>query len=256
MRFIFLLTPGLWHDLRDALRFLTRLPIPGKGAGRDLNEALGAFPLAGAVIGLILVAIDIVLAFIHVPPLGRDALVVAAWCWLTGGMHLDGLMTVGDALFVPRMAEGFEYARGEERSPYGVTGALLDLLLKFALLSALQGGIRIEALIVAPMLGRWSLVLAATLFPPAGAEIIGMRRINPLRVATAAGTTLALAPLAGINGMVALILCSVATWRLGRILSARLPDRTGAIYGALVEVSEVIMLLVCTLGVTGLWSSF
>jgi cobalamin synthase len=98
------------------------------------------------------------------------------------------------------------------------------------------------------------LVLAAMLFPPSGVEIIGVRRINPLRVVTAAGTTLALAPLAGVNGLVALLLCSVVTWRLGRVLALRLPEHTGAIYGALVEVSEVIMLLVCALGVTGFWS--
>lgn len=191
MRFLLLLVPGLWRDLRDAARFLTRLPIPGTPGGRDIQRAFGAFPLAGALIGVFLVALDWTLASLHLPPLGRDVLLVAALALLTGGTHLEGLMTVGDHLLAPRVPEAprFAYPRDDASNQFGVVAVLCVLLLKVAALSALQGTARLEALIAAPLLGRWVLVLVASLFPPPDLEAVGIRSAAPLALLTAAGVT-------------------------------------------------------------------
>jgi adenosylcobinamide-GDP ribazoletransferase len=253
MRFLLVLTPRLWRDLRDALHFLTRLPIPGPVSGRNLREALGAFPLAGAVLGAVLAILDLLLGVLHLPLPVRSALVVAAWCWLTDAMHLEGLMRTVDLLRPAAGREASEQTMRVAGRPSMVT-AFLVLLLKVLLLSSLGGVLRVQALVLAPLLGRWSLVLAAALFSSTDLAVLGVRRVNPLRVAEAAAITLMLVSFAGPCGMIALIICSALVWRAGRILVPRLGDHQGDLYGALVELAEVAALLVCALGVTGLWA--
>jgi adenosylcobinamide-GDP ribazoletransferase len=86
------------RNLIFAIQFLTRLPVPMRGAtGPDALAASAKwFPLVGLLIGAA-VAGGLWLGTCIDPWL--DALLaLAAWAWITGALHLDGLSDLADAL--------------------------------------------------------------------------------------------------------------------------------------------------------------
>ena len=175
---------------------------------------------------------------------------------LTGGLHLDGLMDSCDGLFGGYTRERrLEIMRDAHLGSFGVLGGGAVLLLKFGLLLSLPDATRGAALLLAPAFGRWTLVLAAVLFPPARPDGLGAAfraALSPRRVVTAALSVLVLASFAGAIGLLALVICSIGVWRLGRWIAAALGGLTGDSYGALAELTEALALLVFALGVGGL----
>ena len=243
---------GLRRDLLQALRFLTRFPIPGPPDLRGPGDAMGAFPLAGLVLGLSFALLDKLAAVAGLGTGGRDALLVVAWVVATGGLHLDGLMDSCDGLFGGRDPEHrMAIMRDTHLGSFGVLGGVCVLLLKFGLLGSLGSASRFDALLLAPVCGRWSLVLAAALFPPARPGGFGATfraGVTPKRVATALATTAGIAAAIGPAGIVALLACCIGTWRMGKAILARIPGLTGDSYGAIAELNEVLVLLVLALG--------
>jgi adenosylcobinamide-GDP ribazoletransferase len=96
------------------------------------------------------------------------------------------------------------------------------------------------------MLGRWALVLAAALFPPARPDGLGAafrRGLTPGRLIVAAGSGLAIAALVGgCAGIVAWLACSLVAWLAGRAVLRKIPGLTGDTYGALAELTEIAAL--------------
>lgn len=86
------------RSLIFAIQFLTRLPLPMRGAsGPDaLAAAAKWFPLAGLIVGAAVVGGLLLGARID-PWLGA-LFALAAWVWITGGLHLDGLSDLADGL--------------------------------------------------------------------------------------------------------------------------------------------------------------
>lgn len=244
------LTPTAWRDLLDALRFLTLLPVPGRHTESGPAAAIGAFPLAGLLLGLLLVCLDTLLGRAGLPLSGRDTLLVVALVLLTGAMQLDGLMAVCDGLFGGHTPEERRARmRAVRAGGFGMLGGACVLLLKVGLLGALHGTDRVTALFIMPMLGRWSLVLAAALFPPprpAGLRI-AVEGLAPRRIARAFGTCLLVSFAVGSSGLLALSVSCAGVWLLGRAIRRRIPEATGDLYGALCELNEVLALLVLAL---------
>src|SRR5689334_20284333 len=91
--------------LREAFQFLTIAPI---GAARpvsaeELTRSRAYFPLVGACLGAAAAALDLSARLVLPPPVAA-ALVLALLAFLSGGLHLDGLMDACDGLFVWRSA--------------------------------------------------------------------------------------------------------------------------------------------------------
>ncbi|MDP1680572.1 MAG: adenosylcobinamide-GDP ribazoletransferase [Burkholderiales bacterium] len=86
------------RNLIFALKFLTRLPLPGSSpAGPDtLAAAAKWFPLVGLVIGALLAAAHTLGT--RVDPWLGALLATILWIAITGGLHLDGLADLADAL--------------------------------------------------------------------------------------------------------------------------------------------------------------
>lgn len=86
------------RSLIFAIQFLTRLPLPVRGAsGPDaLATAAKWFPLVGLIVGAAVAAALALGARID-PWLGA-LFALAAWVWITGGLHLDGLSDLADGL--------------------------------------------------------------------------------------------------------------------------------------------------------------
>jgi len=86
------------RNLIFALQFLTRLPLPQRSDHSPDALAASAkwFPLAGLIIGALLSASLALGAWIN-PWLGA-LFAIACWIGITGGIHLDGLCDLADAL--------------------------------------------------------------------------------------------------------------------------------------------------------------
>jgi len=98
--------------MRAALQFLTILPVPAP-AGKP-GEAAWAFPIVGALIGLVCAAI--------LPLKLGPVLALIALAGLTGGLHEDGLADVCDAIRKYRTREQMRQILKDSR--IGAHGAL------------------------------------------------------------------------------------------------------------------------------------
>lgn len=237
-----------------ALHFLTTLPLPGAHRLRDEDwgRATAWYPAAGLVIGGLLVALDWGLG--HLWPVGlSSALTLAAWVGLTGALHLDGWIDCCDGLLAPVPPERrLEILRDVHTGAFGVVGAALMLLVKYAALAALPATVRLPGLIVAPVLGRWVLTMAVLLYPYARpGEGLGKKARTGVGGAQGAVATAVLVAALGLAGwlglgwaaailpvVVGLVALATAQWVRGRI-----GGLTGDAYGALCELAEVACLL-------------
>ena len=240
-------------SLLAAVAFLTILPLPGRWQVKSCHLARSTpwFPVVGVVIGGVLAALDWGLGLVLVEP-ARDALVVLAAVALTGALHLDGLMDTCDGAFAATTPERrLEIMRDSHVGSFGVAGAGLMLLGKYAALASLGDLSRSSALVAMALLGRWAMSLAVVAFPAGRSE--GLGRLvkdgaRPTDLALAAGLAL-LAALASLQLAGALLWVGVTlvTWFAGRALVDRLGGLTGDSYGALGELAELAALALAPL---------
>lgn len=239
------------NDLRLALGFLTRLPVRATDHGSAaIGRSLAWYPLAGALLGALLAAAVGLLALgLPAAPAVSAALAVALWVWLSGGLHLDGLADTADAA-----AAGGDRSRRlaimqDPRSgPAGVVAVVLVLLAKYAALaSLLEAGSAASALLVAPIIGR-ALVVAAFLTTPyvraggLGDALAHQHSRSACRAALGL-TLLAILALGSTAGVLSLLFAGTCfgLWRRWNL--RRLGGFTGDPAGALVEMSEVLVLI-------------
>lgn len=91
--------PGQWwREIRVALSFFTRLPL--KAPAGPVAEAARAFPVAGAVIGLIGSLVYLLAVQVGLSGLLAALLAVAATVIAGGALHEDGLADFADMLGV------------------------------------------------------------------------------------------------------------------------------------------------------------
>ena len=166
---------------------------------------------------------------------------------VSGALHADGLMDTCDAVFGHATPERrLEIMRDPHTGAFGVAGLVSVVALKIAALASLPPPTRLGLIVLAPCLGRWSIVLVTTLFPYGRPTGLG----SPLKAA-ASPKVLALASLApavacvvvGPLGMVAGVLAFAVAIGLGRWLMTLLPGLTGDCYGATCEVIETVVWL-------------
>jgi len=224
---------------------LTRLPVP-PGEYR-LQETVGWLPVVGLVLGGILAVVDLGLRALAIDPLVVSTVLVVLLLALSGALHADGLMDTCDAVFGHASPERrLEIMRDPRAGAFGVVGLVCVVALKIAAVAALPAAIRPQLLLLAPVLGRWSIVLLARVYPYGRASGLGA----PLKqAATSRALVLAsLVPLAGCAafgpvGIVCGLLAAIVALGLGRWLMGLLPGLTGDCYGAACEVVEATVWL-------------
>ncbi|HSH82045.1 MAG TPA: adenosylcobinamide-GDP ribazoletransferase [Herpetosiphonaceae bacterium] len=249
-------------SLAVAFGFLTVLPVPANTwtSAKPLGRAFTWFPLVGLVLGGILALAALGLVAL-LPESVVAALLLALGVLLTGGLHLDGLMDTCDGVFCLRSPEErLTIMRDSHAGAFGVLGAVCLLLMKFTALGALLAGDRqllFGGLLIAPMLSRWAMVLAAVCFPYGRTgETLGSsfhRTVEPMQLATAtvgAGMLTVLLGLAlhlGFRGLAAFAGAAVLTYLVAHFALSRIPGLTGDVYGAINEIVEAMALVVFTL---------
>ena len=183
----------------------------------------------------------------QVPLLAQVCLVLATGLLLTGGLHMDGAMDTADGL-----AAGERLLEAMQDSRVGASGAqalAVLLLLKGGALAALQGAAPL-ALVWAALWGRMAPLLAVAWFPYLHSRgSAGFHRRNwagllpearPGLLAVGALLVISLWRGWSTIGLVGALPALVVPRWLGR----RLGGHSGDSYGACVEWTEVLALLI------------
>ena len=245
------------RGLLSAISFMTILPVAPRHASPGLVSARAWFPVVGLILGGILAATDLLLKtgydFIAqdtgpIPPVLSAVILTVGIVAFTRALHLDGLMDCCDALFGGFSRERrLEILRDHHVGAFAVAGAVSLLFLKVAAIMSLPQGDRIWILILFPCLSRWAATLAMEMFPYARDRGIGspfFRSGQRWHIALALTITfLAAFVLAGPVGLGLLAVACVAAWSLGKWSLKQLGGLTGDVYGAIIEVTEVSVLL-------------
>ena len=238
------------------LALLTVLPITRRRI--DLASAgFGLFPVVGLLLGAILLGVDY-LAGLLVPPTASSALVVVGLAALTGALHLDGLADTADGLFGGRdRRERLAIMRDPRNGAFGFVAIASVLLLKWAALIPLEGGLRTGSLLLVPALARWSVLPSMTLFPAAKSGGMGFAVQSAARwpqavlgCVVSAGLSLAIFWPAGLA---LLALALVVALSLGAYATSRLGGVTGDVFGCTIEVSEAALFLLAATSVSHPW---
>jgi adenosylcobinamide-GDP ribazoletransferase len=177
----------------------------------------------------------------RVPLVAQVALVLALGLWLSGGLHMDGVMDSADGLAAgDRCLEAMADSRV---GASGVQALVLVLLLRAAAL-ALLGAAAPMALVWAAVCARVAPLPAMAWFPylrPGGSA--AFHRAHGAALAVELRPTLLLLPglllLLPWQGLVALVPALLVPVALGR----RLGGHSGDTYGACVEWTESLGLL-------------
>lgn len=237
------------QDFFTALQFLTRLQFVTQTtwSPESFGRSVKYFPVVGAVIGIILAVIAHISAP-YVPPAVLAAGLIALEIMLTGGLHGDGLMDTADGIFSGRSQERMlEIMKDSRTGANGVMAFCLVALMKWSLLMELAAPTRTAALLIMPVISRFAMVAGITLFPYARPEGIGKA------FAQYAGKKAFV--FAGVMTVMAVAVCGLAAWiSLGAVLlfvlifgsyvKKLLGGLTGDVYGAITEISNLVILAV------------
>ena len=250
------------RNLRAAISFLTRIPVPVSG---EANQAAAVpwFPVVGAFIGL---AVGGAMAgLVHlVPSLVAAALAVLLGVMVTGAFHEDGLADVADAFaggWTP--AQRLELLKDPLHGTYGVAAMCGSIVLRIACVASLGASpaVAFAAVLAAHTLGRSGAVLLMATVPPARTDGLGAQAARSLRGAHA---------VLGLLGGVGIVALATGWWVgpfvlamivgigvLGRMAMSKISGISGDVLGAAEQVVECLVLVVATGLATrsGLWWS-
>ena len=234
-----------------ALGFLTSIPV-GKRAmeGKSLAGSAVYFPLVGLLIGFILAGVDYGLGRV-LPNLLTSAITVTALVLLTGALHFEGFVDACDGLFGGHTRERrLEIMRTKNVGAYAVAGGVLLLILKFAAIASLSHeSTRFWVIVMFPMLSRWGMTLALSVFPYAREQGLGTAfrgiKLNYIVVAGAIALIAAVI-FVGLSGIILFAIATIIAILTGLWVTKLLGGLTGDIYGAINELSEVIILIAAT----------
>ncbi|MCU0495140.1 MAG: adenosylcobinamide-GDP ribazoletransferase [Chloroflexaceae bacterium] len=236
---------GPFAPLGEALRFLTILPMIGLPpmTERSVVQAIPWFPLAGLVIGALLLPVGWLGGW-GWGALVQAALVVVVWGVVTGGLHLDGLSDTFDAAMSWRPRERkLEIMKDSRIGAMGALAIVALLLLKVGFLAS-AGAAWWQAVLLAPVLGRWADIYGIFNFPAAREGGLGRTFSEQVQQRDFYMTTVAALALAFLigqwHGLVALLLVWGAAHLLGMWWTRSFGGLTGDTYGALCEIGEVI----------------
>jgi adenosylcobinamide-GDP ribazoletransferase len=250
--------PGMFSnivgDIRTSALFSTRLPLgrPALVESAAISRASWAWPLAGALVGLIGAGVYWATAIAGVPTLAAAGLAVTATLLATGCLHEDGLADTAD---------GFGGASSRERKlvimsdsrigAYGACALLMSLLLRVATIASLGDPLLVvPILIAAHAAARASMPVLMRLVPPARSDGLsadaGRPSLPAVMAAMALGTIALALGLGIIPGLLALALVACATASMAWLCTRQIGGQTGDVLGALEQVSEILILLVAS----------
>lgn len=236
------------------LQFLSRIKIVNQTewTAESFGKSVKFFPLIGAIIGLVLAGLAFILCYflpkygIIIPEHLRSLLLIIMWIIITGALHCDGFMDTMDGLFSGRNRDRMlEIMKDSRVGANGVTAFIILILLKWSILLDMSPERLYMALYAAPLIARMGMVMGITLFPYARPEGIGKafaQYANKQTYSIALMFTIVLLYIctnqvyiiAALSLLIAGCFCQYVKNRLGGL--------TGDVYGAVTEITEMIVI--------------
>ena len=237
-------------DITLATAMLTRVPMPHSDGAMTagLARAQRAFPLVGAVIGLMVGLADRALLALGLPPLAASALALGAGAALTGALHEDGLADVGDGFGGGRdRAAKLSIMRDSRLGTYGALVLLVGFSARWSALASLPAVAIIPGLVVAHTLGRAVIPVLASIMPFARDDGLGKSAGRPEKAsaitAVAIGMVVAVVCLPMPTALLAIAATVAATAALALLAWRQIGGVTGDVFGAAEQVAEAAVLL-------------
>jgi adenosylcobinamide-GDP ribazoletransferase len=237
-------------DISLAVGLLTRLPMPHpvSATPESMARAQRAFPLVGAMIGLVIGVVDRCLLALGVPSLAAAALVLGASAALTGALHEDGLADVGDGFGGGRdRAAKLSIMRDSRLGTYGMIVLLVGFFVKASALASLPLASIIPALIAAHALGRAVIPVLAANMPFARDDGLGKSAGRPdiasAITAVVIGVVVALSCLTGTQAVLALLVAIAGAAAIAVLAWRQIGGVTGDVFGAAEQVVEAAVLV-------------
>ncbi|MCL6264205.1 adenosylcobinamide-GDP ribazoletransferase [Craterilacuibacter sp. RT1T] len=232
-----------------AVQFLTRLPTPQLKHFDPawLADAARWFAVVGLLVGA-LIALPL-FALGQIEPWLAALAALLLWVWVTGGLHLDGLADLADALGAAHSSPQrfMEVMKDPHVGSFGVIVLVCQLAAKLVLLMLVARAGLWAALLLVPAWARLFAVAWSATLPPLAAgsgERFAWRSHWP-------SFFLAAAALAGLSAWLspALLAAPLAGLLWWAYLKNKLGGMSGDCLGAGIEVSETL-LLVLLIGAT------
>lgn len=256
-----------WSRLTAAIGFYTCIPLPSSWT-LDFQQVARFAPLVGLFIGGLLGLMDQILVVAGLSVLARSALVVVVWIGVTGGLHLDGAMDTADGLAVTDSQRRLEVMADSATGAFGAMTAAVLVVLKTSTLADLDHW-RWLFLPLTCGWGRWAQQIAIVRYPylkPTGkgafhkAALPSLWYTLPSLLLLLGFSSLqllfqqpaffsfplvffppALVLITGLGGISLALL--VPAW-----FNYKLGGHTGDTYGAVVEWTEALFLVLCAIG--------
>ena len=239
-----------------ALQFLTRIPMPDIGIlnNAQVGRSLLWYPVVGGFIGSLLWLLQLLLQLL-LPDLWavQAGLLLLVWCLVTGGLHLDGLADSADAWAggLGDRERTLALMQDPTCGPAAVMVLVLLLLVKFSALTTLIANAP-SGLLLAPLVARAMLLLLflTTDYVRSGGIGALLAQYFPRQLALYQLLLLALllVLIGGVMGLL-ILLCSLLLFcGLRWLMCRRLGGTTGDTAGAVVELSEAMVLLALLVG--------
>lgn len=233
------------ETLAGAIRFFTRLPLPGAlgHSGVALHKAIRYFPLAGAIVGALGAAV-FAICMLFWPKTLAVLAAIATIIYLTGAIHEDGW---GD------MVDGFGGGWDKQRildimkdsrvGSFGVVATVIMLLARFLSLVELDISLIPAALIAGHAFSR----LCATGILATMDYVRDQGKAKPFdnhlgvggMLCAGLAAFLPLGPLPLAQAIPAIIAALLATLWLARLFKSRIGGYTGDCLGATQQLAEV-----------------
>jgi adenosylcobinamide-GDP ribazoletransferase len=257
-----------FQSIQTAFGLLSRIPLGGGASPPGAyGRAVAYFPLVGLVMGA-LGGMAAWLLSSFLPPWPAAIGLMALFALLTGGLHLDGLADTADGLGGGRgdRSRILRIMRDSRLGSFGAVALVIVMLGKISGFAALIGDSAVDGgvggpggghvfwgLVLMACAGRWCGVLLIRVFPYARARGLGRRFRDEsgsrefLLASATLGVALLMAGQGGpgtsiVSSIMASIAAAVSALLIGVWAYSRIGGLTGDVYGAGIEVAELVFL--------------
>jgi adenosylcobinamide-GDP ribazoletransferase len=241
----------LMRNLRAAIAFLTRIPVPISGTP-SMTAAVPWFPAVGAAVGVAVGGSAAVLLHL-VPPLVAAGLAVLLGILLTGAFHEDGLADIADAFaggWTPE--ERMRILHDQLHGSYGVAALCGSIVIRVACIASFgpSPAVAFASVVAAHALGRVGAVALMAAMPAARPDGLGAeytRSLPPVTAAIGEASGVAIAALAVGWWVGPFVLATVTgAGAVAWLAMRKLGGITGDVLGAAEQVIECLVLVVAT----------
>ncbi len=240
------------HDILAAFSLLTRLPVPvdHARAGTRAGIAVWAYPLVGAVVGMLGAASGYLALWLGVNPAMAAILAIAVAALITGALHEDGIADCADGLgggYTP--ARRLEIMKDSRVGAFGVTALILVLGARWSGTEALLPQTTLPVFAAIGAASRLPMVLAMVAMPLAQsggmAASVGKPPLLAVSIALLISLLICIAAF-GISGVLLVLVGTVAAAPLWYAAQRTIGGYSGDVLGGSQQLAEVAALAAAT----------